>query len=167
MPENLEPVLEDFRTLTRLGLFSEPSSRAPTVAFIRSLLSLSARQGMAPFDPSILQVQDCHDADTLTALLSLLLEPTPELHSLLVPSVLLRLTAEDTPPQSFSHVIDTCEYVIGGWTWEEKGGFINGHPMIGEIKGGLSGKEQGGATRPVVLARWAGPCHCSLCVCTH
>ena len=108
---------------------------------------------MPPFDPSILQVQDCHDADTLTSLLSLLLEPTPELHSLLVPSVLLRLTAEDAPPKSFSDLIDICDDVVVGWAWEQKGGFINGHPMIGEVKGGLSGKEQGGATRPIVLAR--------------
>ena len=111
-------------------------------------------RSMATVDTSILKLEDCHQADTLTQLLSLLFEPTPELQSLLVPSVLLRLTARQTPPRSYEELIDICQQVAEGWTWEQKAGFIAGHPMIGEVKTvGLSGKEQGTETRPIVLAR--------------
>ncbi|ORX41058.1 Oxo-4-hydroxy-4-carboxy-5-ureidoimidazoline decarboxylase [Kockovaella imperatae] len=112
---------------------------------------------MARFDPSMLKVEDCQDADTLNALLSLLLEPTPELRSHLVPSVLLRLTARENPPSTFGEIVSLCQEVVSEWEWKDKGAFINGHPMIGEVKGGLSGQEQGGgpATRPVVLKRLA------------
>ncbi|RSH85250.1 hypothetical protein EHS25_005057 [Saitozyma podzolica] len=91
--------------------------------------------------PPSLALEDSRNADSLTHLLSTLFEPSPPLHSLLVPSVLLRLTATTTPPPSYSALIDL------------------GHPMIGEQKAvsKLSGKEQGAGpvTPKVVLDRLA------------
>ncbi|WWD20692.1 hypothetical protein CI109_105168 [Kwoniella shandongensis] len=96
---------------------------------------------------------------SLTQLLVLLFEPSSALHDHLVPSVLLRLTARNSPPSNYSEVVDICEEVASEWTWDEKGEFLSGHPMIGEVKGlsKLSGKEQGGAvaTPKVILDRLA------------
>lgn len=104
----------------------------------------------------ILPLEDLTSASSLTSLLSLLFEPSPPLRSLLVPSVLLRLTALDSPPDSYNQPIDICADVAGGWTWDQKADFLSGHPLIGEIKGlsEMSGEEQGGATPEVVLDRW-------------
>ena len=98
-------------------------------------------------DPNLV-LDDLQSADSLTSLLSLLLEPSPPLRSLLVPSVLLRLTARQSPPSSYNEVIDICAKVAEGWTWAQKAEFLSGHPMRGEVKGlsALSGKEQGGPT---------------------
>ncbi|WVR08574.1 hypothetical protein IAU60_005629 [Kwoniella sp. DSM 27419] len=108
---------------------------------------------------SVLALSDLGDAASLESLLVLLFEPSDALRLLLVPSVLLRLTARSEPPASYNQLIDICQQVAGDWTWDEKAEFISGHPMIGEVKGlsKLSGKEQGGAvpTRPVVLDRLA------------
>ncbi|WVQ86043.1 hypothetical protein IAT38_008211 [Cryptococcus sp. DSM 104549] len=104
-------------------------------------------------------IESCADAQTLTTLLALLFEPSPPLHSLLVPSVLLRLTARSEVPASYNEIIDICQEVASDWTWDEKAEFLSGHPMIGEVKGlsALSGKEQGGArpTPKPVLDRLA------------
>jgi hypothetical protein len=107
--------------------------------------------------PTILALRDVNDATTLTSILSTLFEPSPPLNSLLVRSVLLRLTAADPPISSYNKLVDICAEVAEGWTWEQKAEFLSGHPMIGEVKGlsALSGKEQGGATREVVLSRSA------------
>lgn len=113
----------------------------------------SSHSPLPPLD-SLTSPEQC------TFLLSLLFEPSPALHNLLVPSILLRLTGDDpsAPPKNYNHVIGLCEEVAGGWTWEQKADFLSGHPMIGEVKGlsKLSGKEQGGgavATPKVVLNR--------------
>ncbi|KAK4687190.1 hypothetical protein P7C73_g2933, partial [Tremellales sp. Uapishka_1] len=110
-------------------------------------------------DTEILALHSLSDEQNLTALLSLLFEPSPPLHSLLVPSVLLRLVAAEAPPTSYNHLIDICAQVAEGWTLPQKGEFLSGHPMIGEVQGlsKLSGKEQGGAvvTPKVVLDRLA------------
>ncbi|WVO17435.1 hypothetical protein L204_105127 [Cryptococcus depauperatus] len=99
-----------------------------------------------------------NDTNSLTLLLSLLFEPSPPLHSLLVPSVVSRLS-NSSLPQTYSDVVDLCAKVAEAWTWEQKGQFINGHPMIGEVKGlsKLSGKEQGngGPTPEKTLDRLA------------
>jgi hypothetical protein len=104
-----------------------------------------------------MSLRNIRDAQSLTQLLSLLFEPSPPLHHLLVPSVLLRLTTTDTPPSSYSALIDLCAEVTEGWTYPQKAEFLSGHPMIGEQKGvsALSGKEQGGGpvTPKVVLDR--------------
>jgi len=106
-------------------------------------------------DQPILALEDLTSSTSLTTLLSLLFEPSPPLKTLLVPSVLLRLTSLDTPPASYSQLIDVCSEVAEGWTWEQKAVFLSGHPMIGEVKGlsAMSGTEQGGATPKVVLDR--------------
>ncbi len=106
-------------------------------------------------DQPILTLEDLTSSTSLTTLLSLLFEPSPPLKTLLVPSVLLRLTSLDTPPASYSQLIDVCSEVAEGWTWEQKAVFLSGHPMIGEVKGlsAMSGTEQGGATPKVVLDR--------------
>ena len=110
---------------------------------------------MSIIDPSTIRIEHCIDLDTLRGLLVLLLEPTPELNDLLAPSVHHRLTSLPELPKTFNAIIDICEEEAQKWTWAQKAGFLAGHPMIGEARGGLSGKEQsgGGATRPVVLAR--------------
>ncbi|ADV19789.1 hypothetical protein I305_00307 [Cryptococcus gattii E566] len=96
--------------------------------------------------------------DSLTIVLSTLFEPSPPLHTLLVPSVLERLSSPSLP-QSYNQLIDICANVAEGWSWEQKGQFLSGHPMIGEVKGlsKLSGKEQsgGGATPKEVLEKLA------------
>lgn len=109
----------------------------------------------------MLALEDLTSASSLTSLLSLLFEPSPPLRSLLVPSVLLRLTALDSPPDSYNQPIDICADVAGGWTWDQKADFLSGHPLIGEIKGlsEMSGEEQGGVTPEVVLDRWVQPFH--------
>jgi hypothetical protein len=109
-----------------------------------------------PVDTSTLKLESVHDANVLNTLLSLLFEPTPTLHNLLVPSVLLRLTARSSPPASYHELIDICAAVANDWTWDQKAEFIAGHPMIGAPKvSGLSGKEQGGGpvTPRVVIVR--------------
>ncbi|WVO20500.1 uncharacterized protein IAS62_001797 [Cryptococcus decagattii] len=94
--------------------------------------------------------------DSLTIVLSTLFEPSPPLHTLLVPSVLKRLSSLSLP-RSYNQLIDICANVAEEWSWEQKGEFLSGHPMIGEVKGlsKLSGKEQsgGGATPKDVLER--------------
>ncbi|WVW80894.1 hypothetical protein I302_102885 [Kwoniella bestiolae CBS 10118] len=111
-------------------------------------------------DPdSILSLTSLSSAPALESLLILLFEPSSALRNLLVPSVLLRLTARPSPPKSYNELIDICKEVSNDWTWDEKGEFISGHPMIGEVKGlsKLSGKEQGNSvvTPKVVLDRLA------------
>lgn len=105
--------------------------------------------------PSLAALQNI---DSLTIVLSTLFEPSPPLHSLLAPSVLERLSSSSLP-QSYNQLIDICANVAEGWSWEQKGEFLSGHPMIGEVKGlsKLSGKEQsgGGATPKEVLERSA------------
>lgn len=107
-------------------------------------------------DP-VLSLDSIKDADSLSRLLCLLFEPSPPLRTLLVPLVLLRLTAADTPPPSYTALVDLCAEVAAGWTDAQKADFLSGHPMIGEVKNlsALSGKEQGGAspTPKVVLDR--------------
>jgi hypothetical protein len=113
---------------------------------------------MSDPEPPSLALEDSRNADSLTHLLSTLFEPSPPLHSLLVPSVLLRLTATTTPPSSYSALIDLCAEVASGWTYPQKAEFLSGHPMIGEQKAmsKLSGNEQGAGpvTPKVVLDRW-------------
>ncbi|WWD08449.1 hypothetical protein V865_006561 [Kwoniella europaea PYCC6329] len=110
-------------------------------------------------EDSILSLSSLASAPALESLLVLLFEPSTALRNLLVPSVLLRLTARSEPPASYNELIDICQEVSSDWTWDEKAEFISGHPMIGEVKGlsKLSGKEQGNSTvtPKVVLDRLA------------
>ncbi|KAK6906653.1 hypothetical protein I204_00536 [Kwoniella mangroviensis CBS 8886] len=110
-------------------------------------------------EDSVLSLSSLSSAPALESLLVLLFEPSTALRNLLVPSVLLRLTARSEPPSSYNELIDICQEVSSDWTWDEKAEFISGHPMIGEVKGlsKLSGKEQGNstATPKVVLDRLA------------
>lgn len=95
------------------------------------------------------------DLPALDATLSLLLEPSPILHSRLAPSLYARLAL--APPPTYNALIDLCAANIGKWSDMEKEAFLRGHPLIGEVKGlsKMSGKEQGGAVRTpeVVLKR--------------
>ena len=107
-------------------------------------------------DASQLPLDKCSDPKVLDPLLSLLFEPTPSLHNVLVPGVLDRLSST-AMPSTYSQLIDTCSDVASQWTWEDKAGFIAGHPMIGAPKvSGLSGKEQGSGpvTPQVVIDRY-------------
>lgn len=93
------------------------------------------------------------------SLLATLFEPTPTLHSLLVPQVLAQLSQTQSQAQvpSASELIDISETLCDRWSWEDKARFLAGHPMIGEPKvSGLSGKEQaaGPTTPKVVLDRY-------------
>jgi hypothetical protein len=114
---------------------------------------MSSHTLMGP-DP-VLSLDSYRDAQSLTGLLSLLFEPSEPLRTLLVPSVLLRLTASEPPVSTYTALVDICANVAEGWTWDQKADFISGHPMIGEVKGlsALSGKEQGGGTAKLVLDR--------------
>lgn len=91
----------------------------------------------------------------LDSFLSLLLEPSPTLHNKLVPAVQAELQASS--PTTYSQVIDVCDEVAKGWSFEDKEGLISGHPLIGEVSGlsSLSSKEQGNSKRTpdVVLQR--------------
>ena len=108
-------------------------------------------------DQPILALEDLSSADSVTSLLSLLFEPSPPLQNLLVPSVLLRLTARTEPPESYNRLVDICADIAAGLTWEQKAEFLSGHPMIGEVTGlsAMSSKEQNAvtATPKVVLDR--------------
>ncbi|OCF54771.1 hypothetical protein L486_07907 [Kwoniella mangroviensis CBS 10435] len=110
-------------------------------------------------EDSILSLSSLSSASALESLLVLLFEPSTALRNLLVPSVLLRLTARSEPPSNYNELIDICQEVSSDWTWDEKAEFISGHPMIGEVKGlsKLSGKEQDNSTvtPKVVLDRLA------------
>lgn len=103
-----------------------------------------------------LALQDTHDADKLAALLCDLLEPSRPLREILVPAVLLRLTA--SKQVTASQLIDLCEQVATGWTYDQKADFIAGHPLIGEVKNlsAHSEKEQANSvpTPPIVLERY-------------
>ncbi|ODN99484.1 hypothetical protein L198_03328 [Cryptococcus wingfieldii CBS 7118] len=103
-------------------------------------------------------LESLKDPSALTTLLALLFEPSPSLHSLLVPSVHSQL-ATSTRLESYNIIIDLCQATSSRWSWQEKADFISGHPMIGEVTGlsKLSGKEQGGggATPKEVLDRLA------------
>lgn len=94
------------------------------------------------------------DADRLSALLWQLFEPTEVLRSHLVPALLLRLSAAPTCP-TYNQLIDMCAEIGDSWDWDTKARFIQGHPMIGEVKlSGHSEKEQGKVgERQVVLDR--------------
>lgn len=130
-------------------------STFPSILLAQPLIDRDTMSEL-PVDTSTLKFSDIHDAKVLTTLLSLLFEPTPALQNLLVPSVLLRLTARSTPPATYNELIDICSAVASDWTWEQKAEFIAGHPIIGAPKvGGLSGKEQGAgpSTPRVVLDR--------------
>lgn len=98
------------------------------------------------------------DESQIGPLLATLFEPTPTLHSLLVPQVLAQLSQTQSQAQvpSASELIDISERLCDRWSWEDKARFLAGHPMIGEPKvSGLSGKEQaaGPTTPKVVLDR--------------
>ncbi len=96
------------------------------------------------------------DLPALDAALSLLLEPSPILHSRLAPSLYARLAM--SPPPSYHALVDACAANVGRWSDLDKEAFLRGHPLIGEVKGlsKMSGREQGGAVRTpeVVLKRW-------------
>ena len=108
-------------------------------------------------DQPILALEDLSSATSLTSLLALLFEPSPPLQTLLVPSVLLRLTSRTEPPESYNKLVDICVEIAEDLTWEQKAEFLSGHPMIGEVTGmsAMSNKEQNAvtATPKVVLDR--------------
>jgi hypothetical protein len=97
------------------------------------------------------------DATTVDQTLSLLLEPSPILHSKLTPAITARLAASG-PPTTYAQLVDICAGEIQQWTSEDKAAFLGGHPLIGEVKNlsALSAKEQGGKsvkTPEIVLKR--------------
>ncbi|KAI0693184.1 OHCU decarboxylase-domain-containing protein [Cerioporus squamosus] len=93
----------------------------------------------------------------LARALALLFEPSPVLHSTLVPGVISHI--QSAPPIiSYRALIDASLSVVRSWSSELKAQFIAGHPRIGEVKGlsKLSAQEQAAkATPPEVLARLA------------
>ncbi|GMK54710.1 hypothetical protein CspeluHIS016_0112960 [Cutaneotrichosporon spelunceum] len=105
--------------------------------------------------PAVLEFATVTDAERLTGLLGNLFEPTPSLRRVLVPAVLFR--ASTNPPKSYGELVDLCAQIGEGWDWDTKAEFIQGHPVIGEVKGlsAHSSKEQGSGTPKVVLDRLA------------
>lgn len=103
--------------------------------------------------PAQLEFATVTDAERLTALLGNLFEPTPSLKRVLVPAVQFR--ASTNPPKSYGALVDLCQEIGADWDWDTKAEFIQGHPVIGEVKGlsAHSNKEQGTGTPPVVLDR--------------
>jgi hypothetical protein len=97
------------------------------------------------------------DVNALDNTLSLLLEPSPALHNLLVPAIHSRISSTTSNPTTYSDLIDLCAEEIKSWDMEDKAVFLGGHPLIGEVKGlsALSNSEQGGPVRTpeVVLKR--------------
>jgi 2-oxo-4-hydroxy-4-carboxy--5-ureidoimidazoline (OHCU) decarboxylase len=89
--------------------------------------------------------------------LSLLLEPSPVLHSKLTPAITTRIATSGSPT-TYSQLVDLCAAEIEGWSLEDKAAFLGGHPLIGEVKNlsAMSAKEQGGKsakTPEIVLKR--------------
>ncbi|CAK9786068.1 hypothetical protein CC85DRAFT_309759 [Cutaneotrichosporon oleaginosum] len=105
--------------------------------------------------PATLDFATLTDSERLTALLGTLFEPTPPLRRVLVPAVLFR--ASTAPPASYAALVDLCAAIGADWDWDTKAQFIQGHPVIGEVKGlsAHSSKEQGSGTPAVVLDRLA------------
>lgn len=97
------------------------------------------------------------DSAAVDHTLSLLLEPSPILHSKLTPAITARITTS-RPPATYSELVDLCADEIRQWTLEDKAAFLGGHPLIGEVKNlsAMSAKEQGGKsvkTPEIVLRR--------------
>ncbi|KAI5451390.1 hypothetical protein NCC49_001697 [Naganishia albida] len=99
------------------------------------------------------------DSATIDDTLSLLLEPSPILHSKLTPAITAHIAASG-PPTTYTQLVDLCAREIQQWSLDDKAAFLGGHPLIGEVKNlsALSANEQGGKsvkTPEVVLRRLA------------
>lgn len=109
-------------------------------------------------DRPLPELSELRHKDALAHALSLLLEPTPTLHDLLVPQVLSEIEKSPQSLQSYNELIDISQNAGRKWSYEDKGKFIHGHPKIGAPAAkisALSGKEQsaGPVTPQVVLDR--------------
>ncbi|GHJ87709.1 hypothetical protein NliqN6_4111 [Naganishia liquefaciens] len=109
--------------------------------------------------PAIPALASLTDASAVDQAISLLLEPSPILHSKLTPAV-TRHIASAGVPDYYSQLIDLCADEISRWSLEDKAAFLGGHPLIGEVKNlsAMSAKEQGGKsvrTPAIVLRRLA------------
>jgi hypothetical protein len=101
------------------------------------------------------------DSTVVDQAVSLLLEPSPILHSKLTPAITERIKSTGTP-ETYASLVDLCAEEIGGWSLEDKAAFLEGHPLIGEVKNlsAMSAKEQGGKTvktPEIVLKRYVVP----------
>ncbi|KAJ9125874.1 hypothetical protein QFC24_002658 [Naganishia onofrii] len=87
------------------------------------------------------------DSTVVDQAVSLLLEPSPILHSKLTPAITERIKSTGTP-ETYASLVDLCAEEIGEWSLEDKAAFLGGHPLIGEVKNlsAMSAKEQGGNT---------------------
>src|SRR4051812_5042182 len=105
------------------------------------------------FTMSLPRTPDVTDSAALDHALSILLEPSPALHDLLVP----RLANSESSASTYADLIDRCADEVAKWSAQDKAVFLGGHPLIGEVKNlsALSANEQGGGGRTpkVVLDR--------------
>jgi hypothetical protein len=97
--------------------------------------------------PAIPALGSLTEAPVVDQTISLLLEPSPILHSKLTPAITQRI-ATSSIPENYSQLVDLCAEEIEGWSLEDKAAFLGGHPLIGEVKNlsAMSAKEQGGKT---------------------
>ncbi|KAJ9102489.1 hypothetical protein QFC21_002889 [Naganishia friedmannii] len=95
----------------------------------------------------MLALSSLTDSTVVDQAVSLLLEPSPILHSKLTPAITQHIKSSGAP-QSYASLVDMCAEEIGGWSLGDKAAFLGGHPLIGEVKNlsALSAKEQGGKT---------------------
>jgi hypothetical protein len=129
------------------------------LSILTSLLASTIIMGTTTTERPLPELSQLQQRDELDHALSLLLEPTPTLHDLLVPQVLSRLETINQPLDTYSHLIELCLDVAADWTYDQKAQFVQGHPKIGAPAAkisALSGKEQsaGPVTPPVVLERF-------------
>jgi hypothetical protein len=97
--------------------------------------------------PAIPALASLTEAPVVDQTISLLLEPSPILHSKLTPAIAQRIASSGIP-ETYSQLVDLCAEEIEGWSLEDKAAFLGGHPLIGEVKNlsAMSAKEQGGKT---------------------
>lgn len=109
--------------------------------------------------PAIPALATLTDASAVDQTISLLLEPSPILHSKLTPAITQRIASSGVP-ETYSQLVDLCADEIWQWSPEDKAAFLGGHPLIGEVKNlsAMSAKEQGGKTvrtPEIVLRRYS------------
>lgn len=98
------------------------------------------------FDPRTVKLDQTLPSDRIKEFVSTLFGHSDILETELVPALVTELEERTGPLESYDSFIDICARHVGGWSYQMKGAFLDGHPEIGAPKvTGLSAKEQGTA----------------------
>ena len=98
------------------------------------------------FEPTIVKLDHTLSSNRIREIVSTLFGHSNTLESELVPALAAHLQSVQAPLENYETFIDVCAGKVGGWGYDRKGAFLEGHPEIGAPKvTGLSAKEQGTA----------------------